>query len=184
VFSHKEGYRAGTTDLYLFRRTGTDRSLSVLIIRPRFVGLAARPRAATLQSKAGGRCAPRLGDCGARAGSTGSAGCAGRSLRSLRQSGGGEHAIHRPKNYPGRQMTPGQKSVIWLVAGRLIGGTRSVRRALLHIHDNRLHRFKARLTAAHGTVFASPDPAAEAITVSRAWRRRSTPKSGNAFALQ
>ena len=47
---------------------------------------------------------------------------------------------------------------MWLVAGRLIGGTRSVRRALLHIHDNRLHRFKARLAAAHGTVFAGRDP--------------------------
>ena len=58
-----------------------------LLIAPALSGLTARPRAATLpliavlnyaSGKAGGRCAPRLGDCGARAGGTGSAGCAGR----------------------------------------------------------------------------------------------------------
>ena len=51
------GYKWGTADLYPHQ---TKTSFSFLPIRPRFVGLAARPRAATLQSKAGGRCAPRL----------------------------------------------------------------------------------------------------------------------------
>ena len=68
--------------------------LSVLTIRPRFVGLAARPRAATLPINS----CPQLciwqswrplrsssGDCGARAGGTGSAGCAGR--RRIRRAG-------------------------------------------------------------------------------------------------
>ena len=58
-----------------------------MLVAPALSGEAARPRAATLpiidvlnyaSGKAGGRCAPRLIDCGARAGGTGSAGCAGR----------------------------------------------------------------------------------------------------------
>src|ERR1700691_5313789 len=52
------GYNRGTADLYHHQ---TKTSFAVLTIRPRFVGLAARPRAATLQSKAGGRRPPRLG---------------------------------------------------------------------------------------------------------------------------
>jgi hypothetical protein len=38
----------GTPDLYPLENTISDKSLSLLTIRPRFVGLAARPRAATL----------------------------------------------------------------------------------------------------------------------------------------
>jgi len=78
------GYNRGTPDLYPHQ---TKAFYLVLTIRPRFVGRAARLRAATLpiidvlnyaSGKAGGRCAPRLGDCGARAGGAKSAGCAGR----------------------------------------------------------------------------------------------------------
>jgi hypothetical protein len=60
-------YNRGTPDLY---RQHTKKFYLVLTIRPRFVGRAARPRAATLHltamkllqrlGKAGGRCAPRL----------------------------------------------------------------------------------------------------------------------------
>src|SRR5581483_8372537 len=61
-----QGYNRGTPDLYHHQ---TKKFSSFLTIRPRFVGLAARPRAATLpiiavhnyaSGKAGGRCAPRL----------------------------------------------------------------------------------------------------------------------------
>ena len=96
-----EGYKAGTPDLYPFQNAIGDKYLSHLTIRPRFVGLAARPRAATLPrtatGKAGGSFAvqpgvhlhPRLSLLGARSarhargswcstGGTGSAGEAGR----------------------------------------------------------------------------------------------------------
>ncbi len=62
----KEGYNRGTPDLYPRQ---TKKFSLFFIIRPRFVGRAARPRAATLpiidvlnyaSGKAGGRCAPRL----------------------------------------------------------------------------------------------------------------------------
>ena len=43
-----KGYKAGTPDLYPLQKTIGDKFLSRLTIRPRFVGLAARPRAATL----------------------------------------------------------------------------------------------------------------------------------------
>jgi hypothetical protein len=41
-------YKAGTPDLYPLKNTIGYKCLSYLTIRPRFVGLAARPRAATL----------------------------------------------------------------------------------------------------------------------------------------
>ena len=82
-------YNRGTPDLY--PQQSKTFSL-VLTIRPRFVGLAARPRAATLPINS----CPQLciwqswrplrsssGDCGARAGGTGSAGYAVRSRRAL-----------------------------------------------------------------------------------------------------
>ena len=59
----------GTPDLYPLHKAPSENSLPILTIRPRFVGRAARPRAATLPTidvhhyasgKAGGRCAPRL----------------------------------------------------------------------------------------------------------------------------
>ena len=59
-------YKRGTPDLYPHQ---TKKFFFVLTIRPRFVGLVARPRAATLpiiavlnyaSGKAGGLCAPRL----------------------------------------------------------------------------------------------------------------------------
>ena len=62
-------YNRGTPDLYPLPNTRDKESLPRLTIRPRFVGRAARPRAATLpiidvlnyaSGKAGGRCAPRL----------------------------------------------------------------------------------------------------------------------------
>src|SRR3984893_15965311 len=62
-----EGYKAGTPDLYPFQNSVGDKCLSHLTIRPRFVGLAARPRAATLprtaDGKAGGSFAVQPG-CG------------------------------------------------------------------------------------------------------------------------
>jgi hypothetical protein len=59
-------------------------SLLHLTIRPRFVGLAARPRAATRHAKHSASWRPLRslsGDCGARAGGTGSAGYAGTVAR-------------------------------------------------------------------------------------------------------
>src|ERR1700681_4188858 len=53
--SSKQGYKAGTPDLYPFQKTIGDKCLSHLTIRPRFVGLAARPRAATLPRTATGK---------------------------------------------------------------------------------------------------------------------------------
>ena len=98
----------GTPDLYPLENTISDKSLSLLTIRPRFVGLAARPRAATLPHTTSWRrlvrpaklaapalfsrgcfaptavlawsavCAPRTSGAWCSTGGTGSAGGAGR----------------------------------------------------------------------------------------------------------
>jgi hypothetical protein len=138
------GYKKGTPDLYL---QYSDRSFSLLIIRPRFVGLVARPRAATLHSKAGGRCAPRLGDCGARAGGTRSAGYAGRSRAALPPTKRGRRTHHtsgkklpRTPNHAGVEVTAD-----WLFAGRPIGGEGKSGAPYCTDVVIDLHRFKAHL---------------------------------------
>jgi len=88
-------YNRGTPDLYPHQ---TEKFFLLLTICPRFVGRAARPRAATLpiiavhnyaSGKAGGRCAPRLVTAVLGLAARGRpAAPDGRAKRSLRQSGG------------------------------------------------------------------------------------------------
>ena len=98
------------------------RKLSLfLTIRPRFVGRAARPRAATLpiiavhnyaSGKAGGRCAPRLVTAVLGLTARGRpAAPDGRAERSLRQSGGENtgrkpHAMNSALGYSSRHNSP------------------------------------------------------------------------------
>jgi len=119
----------GTPDLYPLENIIGDKSLSLLTIRPRFVGLAARPRAATLphtsseeacvSGKAGGSravqpgvlwhppsvlawsavCAPLPEGSWCSTGGTGSAGGAGRS-RTLKGALGG--VVEHASNSPRR----------------------------------------------------------------------------------
>ena len=92
LFSIRKNLRSkGTTGVHLtctlYPSHQTKNSFLFLTIRPRFVGRAARPRAATLPRKRLSQLCIRQswrplrsssGDCGARADGTGSAGCAGR----------------------------------------------------------------------------------------------------------
>src|SRR5712691_9946906 len=99
-----KGYKVGTPDLYPFPKAVGDLSLSQVTVRPRFVGLPARPRAATRSCKSMTSWRPALLARWLRcsAGGTGSAGYAGRPSHSrragarllawgLRQSGGGKN---------------------------------------------------------------------------------------------
>jgi len=90
----RNGYKRGTPDLYPLPKTSDNKSSLQFTIRPRFVGLAARPRAATRSCQGMTSWRPALLALRLRcsAGGTGSAGCAGRSSCPL---GGVVHVSRR-----------------------------------------------------------------------------------------
>ena len=148
--AHRESsgsrHKMGTTGVHLTCTLCTSRQTKkfflLLTIRPRFVGRAARLRAATLpiiafhnyaSGKAGGRCAPRLVTAvlGLAARSRPAA-PGGRAKRSLRQSGGGEHRKQATKKYPGHKTSRGTRALtIGFYRTRGAWGAVVVRRALM-----------------------------------------------------